>query len=351
MSGEDLPAQRKTDANSGGGVIDTTGGNSTVYINSLLAAVNGSTGTGHGEGAHSFHAWQTTSGSGSVFAHGKAVNFSNNSNTCGHVQIGGSGDVFVGDSIDQDVVANRVMNGIDEEDAVNPGGSVGLIKSAIDSGAISALQLAAGATPKVGVKDATLATATTATILSADCTNIHALFPTEENPTVEPPVGDSIDSIQLSTNYTVGSLTRKPFVVFDHTLRDSSSGLSLEQLLCNLKLLAINIVEPIHQQYPNLVLTNTWRPADSSSSSSQHPKAQAVDMQFKGAAKKDYFYIAKWIKNNLVFDQLLLEYKTTGSGLPWIHVSFNKRNNKRQVLTLLNNSTYSQGLVDLSDTD
>jgi hypothetical protein len=73
-------------------------------------------------------------------------------------------------------------------------------------------------------------------------------------------------------------------------------------------------------------------------------------MQFKGVPKKEYFEIAKWCRDNLLFDQLLLEYKTTGSGLPWIHMSFNKNNNRKQVLTLLNDKTHSQGLVDLSQT-
>jgi hypothetical protein len=65
--------------------------------------------------------------------------------------------------------------------------------------------------------------------------------------------------------------------------------------------------------------------------------------------KSEYFQIAQVIKDLVPYDQLLLEYKTTGSGLPWIHISFNKAGNRKQVLTFLNDRTYAQGLVDLAD--
>lgn len=350
MAGEDKPAQRKSDSNDGGGSITTTDGNSTVYANNLLVSVNGSIGTGHGPGPHVGGAWQTTSGSGTVFAHGVEVNFTGNPDTCGHARVGGSGDVFVGDSVDQDTVPNRAMNEIDEEDAVNPGGGAALISSAATSGAVSTRELAAGKTPVIGARDTSLPSAT-AKILSTDCADIHALFPNEQTPNIVPPSGNAIDSIPLSARYTVAGMTRKPNVIFDHALRGPSSGLTLEQILCNLKMLAINVVEPIRAHYPQAFLTNTWRPEGIGSPTSQHPKGMAVDLQFKTAAKKDYFAIAQWIRDNVVFDQLLLEYKTTGSGLPWIHVSFNKAGNRKQVLTLLNDHTYGPGLIDLSQTE
>ncbi len=75
----------------------------------------------------------------------------------------------------------------------------------------------------------------------------------------------------------------------------------------------------------------------------------AADLQFRGVKKSDYYQIAQVIKDLVPFDQLLLEYKTTGTGLPWIHISFNKAGNRKQILTLLNNSTYGQGLIDLAD--
>ena len=283
-------------------------------------------------------------GSSNVFANNIAVSREGDVATCGH-PVSGSSDVFVNEpgSVDRDTVSNRTMNAADEEDAVNPGGGAKLVSAAVASGAVSSTEVSAGGTPVVGTTDTSAGTGA-GVVLSTDCSDIHTLF------TNSPPSGDAIDNVQLSPNFTVGKMTRKPHVVFDHALRSSSGGLSVEDIVCNLKMLAINVVEPMKAQYPSAFLTNTWRPAGIGSSTSQHPKGMACDIQFKGASKGDYFAIAQWFRDNLVYDQLLLEYKTTGSGLPWIHISFNKANNRKQVLTLLNNSTHSQGLTDLSGT-
>jgi hypothetical protein len=84
------------------------------------------------------------------------------------------------------------------------------------------------------------------------------------------------------------------------------------------------------------------------SGGSQHLRGEAVDIQFTGIAKDEYFDIAKVLAEKLpVFDQLLLEYKNYGSKNPWIHVSCTRGTNKRQVLTFWNDRTYAQGLVNL----
>jgi uncharacterized Zn-binding protein involved in type VI secretion len=294
----------------------------------------------HGKGPHASPVM--SQGSSNVFANNIAVSRAGDVATCGH-PVSGSSDVFVNEpgSVDRDTVSNRTMNAADEEDAVNPGGGAKLVAAAVASGAVSSTEVSAGGTPVVGTTDNSSGT-NAGVVLSTDCSDIAALTPF--------PAGDAIDNIQLSPNFTVGKMTRKPHVTFDHALRSGSGGLSLEEIVCNLKMLAVNVVEPMKAQYPSAFLTNTWRPAGIGSSTSQHPKGMACDIQFKGASKADYFAIAQWFRDNLVYDQLLLEYKTTGSGLPWIHISFNKTNNRKQVLTLLNNSTHSQGLTDLSGT-
>jgi hypothetical protein len=351
MSSGSKPVQRINDNNDYPSPAIDSDGNSTVYANDILILVDGSGVAPHipRRGGFVHDPVFTANGSTKVFAHGVPVNFTDNADTCAHLRIGGSLNVFVGDSVDQDTVSNRTMNEIDEEDAVNPGGGDVLVRSAVSSGSVSASEVSAADKPVAGKKDTSAGTGA-GVVLSTDCADIHALFPTTENPGVVAPTGDAIDLIPLTANYTVGKLTRKPHVTFDNALRAGTGGLSLENILCNLKLLAVNVTEPVRAQFPNAFITNTWRPAGIGSATSQHPKGMACDIQFRQAAKKDYFTIAQWFRDNLVYDQLLLEYKTTGSGLPWIHVSFNKDSNRKQVLTLLNNKTYSQGLVDLSDT-
>lgn len=160
--------------------------------------------------------------------------------------------------------------------------------------------------------------------------------------------GILIDRLPLTSNFTLGSITRAPTVTFDHPVRPGGTMLGFEQTLCNLKLLAINCIEPIKIKFPNLHITNSWRPAGIGSPTSQHPKGQAFDMQFRGVHPKDYFTICQWIRDNVAYDQLLLEYKTVGTRLPWIHLSFDSAKSRRQVLTLLNNVTYAQGLTQLA---
>lgn len=57
---------------------------------------------------------------------------------------------------------------------------------------------------------------------------------------------------------------------------------------------------------------------------SQHTKGQAVDFQIKGMTPREIVSLIK--ASNLEFDQLINEYDK------WVHVSFNKGKNRRQVL-------------------
>ena len=93
-----LPIQRIGDSNDGGGIITSTP-QSTVYVNGLLVAVDGSIGTSHDHCKdHYIHCegqWQTIGGSPNVYIEGIPVNRTGDVDTCGHVRVGGSGNVFV----------------------------------------------------------------------------------------------------------------------------------------------------------------------------------------------------------------------------------------------------------------
>ena len=87
----------------------------------------------------------------------------------------------------------------------------------------------------------------------------------------------------------------------------------------NLAALAQNCLEPIKAKYPTMLITNSYRHG-STIGGGAHGTGQACDLQFRGVPAHSYFEIAKWIEQNVPYDQLLLEYlpgKTT-----WIHMSF-----------------------------
>lgn len=153
-----------------------------------------------------------------------------------------------------------------------------------------------------------------------------------------------VPSIKLSRFFNLGQLSSNSPVIRDEVV--DQVGLKKIEIVCNLKNLAINCLDPIKQKYPNLVVTNAFR---AGSGQSQHFKGQAADLQFTGATNSEYFEIAKWIRDNVPHDQLLLEYKTTGSKLPWIHISFNPEGNRRtnKTATFLNHAKYSNGLTQL----
>ncbi len=345
------PAQRVTDKNDANGTIVDADGNTSVYSNNLLSSVNTST-VDYFPGNT-----VTANGSNSVFINEKPFNYTDNADADGAFRIGGSDNVFVGDDIDQDTIETRAINEGDEEDLYEPDppapgqpaptsrGQV-YIERQVAEGKVSPKELTKASTPVVGATDS--APPSNPTTTNNDCADIHLIF--NPIPPAVRPTGDAIDTVPLGGGYTIGKLTRRPNVTFDHPLRGPSLGLSVEDVACNLKLLAVNCLIPIRTRFPNMFITNTFRPSGIGSPTSQHPRGQAADLQFRGVTKKDYFEIAKVIRDLVPYDQLLLEYKTTGTGLPWIHISFNKTSNRSQVLTFLNDRVYARGLQDLSGT-
>lgn len=209
------------------------------------------------------------------------------------------------------------------------------LQEAVAAGIITQEELDAGKNPVKGSEDGSIGT--TATAISTVTTVSGTDFP---------------DTYLLHSGikqWTIGSITKQPDVCYSHQVV-AQAGLTLPQIVANLQLLVINCIDPIKRYRSDMLLTNSFRSASSSSGTSQHPKGMACDMQFSKAGKADYYTIAQWIRDNILFDQLLLEYKTTGTKMPWIHVSFNVQNNRRQIMTFMNDKKYSTGLVDLSST-
>jgi len=89
--------QRIGDRNTGGGVI-LASPQDTVFVNSKIASVNGATGTPHGSRPRSHSGWRTAGGVGAVFINSIPVNVAGNTDSCGHQRMGGSSDVFIGET-------------------------------------------------------------------------------------------------------------------------------------------------------------------------------------------------------------------------------------------------------------
>ena len=119
-----------------------------------------------------------------------------------------------------------------------------------------------------------------------------------------------------------------------------------ENIITNLKTICENILEPIRENYgipfsPNSAYRSPkLNNAVGSSHKSQHLKGQAVDIEIPSI---DNYQLAQWIRNNLDFDQLILEFYNGEPSSGWVHVSFAEENRK-QLLTF-NGKDWNSGLV------
>lgn len=68
----------------------------------------------------------------------------------------------------------------------------------------------------------------------------------------------------------------------------------------------------------------------------QHPKGEAADIEIPNVSNLE---LASWIRDNLDFDQLILEfYKQNDPTAGWVHVSF-REDNRNEVLTIGSGTT------------
>jgi hypothetical protein len=104
----------------------------------------------------------------------------------------------------------------------------------------------------------------------------------------------------------------------------------------NLKALCVNVLQPIrsHFEAPVMISSGYRSPelciAIGSKITSQHATGNAADLEVPGIDNK---VLATWIKENLEYDQLILEFYRDGepdSG--WVHVSWNSDKNRSNSL-------------------
>lgn len=152
------------------------------------------------------------------------------------------------------------------------------------------------------------------------------------------------DILQISKHFTIASLTTH-VACSKSRLQRSPLGISKYEVACNLKSLAEQVLDPIKDRYPNMIITSGFRDyiPEGGSRTSQHMLGEAADLQFTGVPKSGYYAIAQWIKNNIAYDQMLLEYKSTGTGMPWIHISFTRNGCRNVCSTFFNHSTAQGG--------
>lgn len=164
-----------------------------------------------------------------------------------------------------------------------------------------------------------------ASAIATDCGDIHQR---DEFP----------PSLALSKLFTVGDLNKNGARKLINQM-----GLSVQDIACNMKMLCLNVLDTVKQMYPNMIITSGFRrPGDASNSApnSQHYFGEAADIQLPGFSKSQYLEAAKAIQQAVPYDQIILEY--AGTSTVWIHVSYKKTSNRKQVFTMHNHSRISE---------
>lgn len=138
--------------------------------------------------------------------------------------------------------------------------------------------------------------------------------------------------MKLTENFNLNELTKSQ-VAERKGIPNNPSGDHID----NLKKLAESVLQPLRNHYESpVIITSGYRSAElclaiGSSIESQHAKGQAADLEIIGVSNYD---TALWIKNNLDFDQLILEF-WKGEDEPnsgWIHISYVGKKNRKQSL-------------------
>lgn len=145
--------------------------------------------------------------------------------------------------------------------------------------------------------------------------------------------------MKLSRNFYLSELTKTQQRGLDNT--------PPPDVIERLKLVAIHILQPVRDHYGIAFIPNSGyrspavNKAVGGSKTSQHMTGEAVDFEIPGIPNHE---LACWVRDNLEFDQLILEfYKPGQPSSGWVHCSYKQHGNRKQCLTI-NSSGTRQGL-------
>ena len=153
--------------------------------------------------------------------------------------------------------------------------------------------------------------------------------------------------MQLTENFSLNEMIKS-----ETALRQGLDNTPPDDVVENLRLLCEQVLQPLRVAYGRGIKVNSgYRSPDvnaavGGSRTSDHCKGQAADIEIPGVANYD---LAKYISDYFQFTQLILEFYTPGipdSG--WVHVSYDPKNLKRQVMTAMRENgktVYKQGLI------
>lgn len=153
--------------------------------------------------------------------------------------------------------------------------------------------------------------------------------------------------MQLSEHFSLAEMTASETA---RRIRDPNHPGAAETAA--LKTLCEKVLEPIRAHFGKPIRVNSGyrspktNAAVGSSGTSQHCRGEAADIEIDGVPNAT---LARWIRDNLVFDQVILEAydPAKGPNSGWVHVSYRSGRARKSVLTMTmgaHRPTYSKGI-------
>jgi zinc D-Ala-D-Ala carboxypeptidase len=142
--------------------------------------------------------------------------------------------------------------------------------------------------------------------------------------------------MQLSPNFHLSEL-----IASQSATRWGINNTPDEPVKQSLTALAIHVLQPVRDHFDKPVIVSSGYRSPQlnriigGSRTSQHMTGHAADFEIPSIPN---LTVAEWIRDNLSFDQLILEFYT-GGNTGWIHCSYISNRNRKQILTINGNGT------------
>lgn len=136
--------------------------------------------------------------------------------------------------------------------------------------------------------------------------------------------------MQLSKNLSLSEMIRS-----ESAKRNGINNMPTEEHTANMRKLAMNVFQPIREHFNVPIhISSGYRSSalnafiKGASKTSQHSTGEAIDIDMDGTSITN-LEVFNWIKNNLVFDQLIFEFGNNKNP-DWVHVSYESSGKQRK---------------------
>ncbi len=145
---------------------------------------------------------------------------------------------------------------------------------------------------------------------------------------------------KISDNITLAEATKSQYAI-QHKIDNNPDVETTNRM----RLLALKIFEPVRFAFNTPIYISSFfrsvklNKALKGAKNSQHVKGEAMDIDADMLGGCTNAEIFKFIKDNLVYDQLIWE-KGTDENPAWVHVSYKETGNRKQTLRYKDGNYY-----------